>query len=77
MSVKAILGFIFGLLGFLGQFFGIVPLAMCIAGIVLGASGMKDKEGKGLAIAGLVLGIIGSIGALFWTFVWGIAFASV
>ena len=63
MSVSA---FVCGILGIVGSFLPIIgyfTLVLAILGIVFGARGMKiakyNHESKGLAIAGLVLGIIG------------------
>ena len=69
MSIAAL---VCGILGIIGSWFPVVryfTLVLAILGIVFGAKGMKNAkatgEGKGLAVAGLVLGIIGtSLGAL-------------
>ena len=61
-----------GIVGIIGSFFTVIPaiaiiaLIIAIAGIILGAIGMKNANenngsGKGLAIAGLVCGIIGTV----------------
>ena len=51
-STISVLSLIFGIIGFCcGFIFG--PIA-----IILGAIGMRREEGRGLAIAGLVLGIV-------------------
>ena len=51
-SAVSVLSLIFGIVGFCcGVIFG--PIA-----ILLGAIGMRRDEGRGLAIAGLVLGIV-------------------
>ncbi len=57
-----------GILGLIGGWIPIVcyfTFVLAIIGIVLGARGMKiaseTGEGKGLATAGLVLGIIGTV----------------
>ncbi len=48
-----------------GIAFSLIEVALCVIGIVLGAKGMKAAtmagQGKGMAIAGLVLGIIGVV----------------
>ncbi len=64
----AIAALVFGLLGIIG---GFIPFVTYVAwlfgilGIVFGAIGMKKAKevgsGNGLAIAGLVLGIIGTV----------------
>ena len=51
-SAISVTALIFGILGFCcGVIFG--PVA-----IILGAIGMRREEGRGMAIAGLVLGIV-------------------
>ncbi|MCH5202404.1 MAG: DUF4190 domain-containing protein [Oscillospiraceae bacterium] len=64
MSIGAL---VCGILGIVGSFIPVVcyfTLVLAILGIVFGAKGMKTSketgEGRGLAIAGLVLGIIGT-----------------
>lgn len=64
MSIAAL---VCGILGIIGSFIPIVmyfTLVLAILGIVFGAKGMKiakaTGQGKGLATAGLVLGIIGT-----------------
>ncbi len=59
---------------------GIVSIVMCwvpliglvsaIIGIVFGSKGMKKVQGKGMAIAGLVTGIIGLILSVLYTVFW-------
>jgi len=62
----AIAALVMGIVGFI--FFG--PLA--ILAIIFGAIGIgqtnKDPylKGKGMAVAGLVLGILGTIGGIIW-----------
>ena len=59
-----------GIIGVVGGFvsigwFAIVALVLALLGIILGSKGMKNAkasgQGKGLAVAGLVLGIIGTV----------------
>lgn len=62
-----------GIVGIIGSFFtvvipaiAIIALIIAIAGIILGAIGMKkanenNGSGNGLAIAGLVCGIVGTV----------------
>lgn len=64
MSIAAL---VCGILGIVGSFIPVVAyftLVLAILGIVFGAKGLKvakeTGEGKGLATAGLVLGIIGT-----------------
>ncbi len=63
MSIAAL---VCGILGIVGAWIPVVcyfTLVLAILGIVFGAKGMKQAkitgQGKGLAVAGLVLGIIG------------------
>ena len=65
-NVKALIGLILGCVGFLGfclswvlPFFGIIAFFGSIVGLVFGIMGMGHKGGKGLAIAGLILAIVG------------------
>lgn len=81
MSIAAL---VCGIIGCVGVFLSAHPvivfitLAVAILGIVFGAKGMKASketgEGKGLAVAGLVLGIIGTalaaIGVICWACVY-------
>ncbi len=60
-----------GILGIVGSFIPVVcyfTTVLAIVGIVFGAKGMKKAKetgtGKGLAVAGLVCGIVGSVFAL-------------
>ena len=72
-----IVALVCGIFGVVGSFFAgwtIVPvlaLIAAIAGIILGACGMKASklagEPTGLAVAGLVLGIIGTVFAFIGT----------
>ncbi|MGN0601084.1 MAG: DUF4190 domain-containing protein [Oscillospiraceae bacterium] len=73
-NVKSIVALVCGLLGVVGSFFTahpaipLISLALAIIGIVFGALGMKESKatgsGHGLAVAGLVLGIIGTVFSL-------------
>ena len=65
MSIAAL---VCGILGIVGSFIPIVcyfTLILAILGIVFGVKGMKIAKmngvGKGLAIAGLVCGIVGTV----------------
>ncbi len=64
MSIAAL---VCGILGIVGSFIPVVgyfTLVLAILGIIFGAKGMKKakstNQGKGLAVAGLVLGIVGT-----------------
>ena len=70
-----------GIVGIVGSFFSahgmaivIISLICGIAGIVLGAMGMKKAnaagESKGMAVAGLVCGIIGTVFAVGGLICW-------
>ena len=54
---NGIIALIFGLLGL----FSVVPIVGSILGIVFGAIGRKKDDGPKMAIAGLILGIIGIV----------------
>lgn len=54
---KAVVGFILGLLGFPGSLIPIVGFIMGILAVIFGSGSLKSNR-KGLATAGLVLGII-------------------
>jgi len=56
-NANGIIALIFGLLGL----FNVVPVIGSILGIVFGAIGRKKDDNRGMAIAGLVLGIIGIV----------------
>jgi hypothetical protein len=56
-NTNGIIGFIFGILGL----FSVVPVVGSILGIVFGSIGKKKDDDSRLAVAGLVLGIIGII----------------
>ena len=48
--------------------YAIIEIALCILGIILGAKGMKmaaaEGQGKGMAVAGLVISIISMVSAV-------------
>ncbi|TSE00654.1 DUF4190 domain-containing protein [Skermania sp. ID1734] len=59
-------GFVVGLLGFLASIpFGFLAWILVLPGLVLSAIGIR-REPKGLAIAGLVLSILGLIICVVW-----------
>ena len=68
-SVAAILGFIFGLIGFVvifaGSVFSFVSLILFALGLLFSIIGLKSKV-SGLAIAGIILA---SLGIVFWMLV--------
>ena len=71
MNVKAIIALVCGILAVILSLVAtstvlfIVALVLGILGIIFGAMGMKEAKatgtGKGLAVAGLVCGIIGTV----------------
>lgn len=77
MSIAAL---VCGIVGCVGMFMSahpviaVITLVVAILGIVFGAKGMKASkvtgEGKGLAVAGLVLGIIGTVFAAIGVICW-------
>lgn len=64
MAIAALVCGIVGVVGCFLGYFAFVSLALSIVGIVLGVKGMNVAKstgtGKGLAIAGLVCGIVGA-----------------
>ncbi len=69
---KAIAAMVCGIIGVVGGLFltatvigPIITLVLSILGIILGSKGMKEAKitgvGKGMAVTGLVLGIIGTV----------------
>ncbi len=53
--------------GSLNIVFGFLALAVAIAAVVMGAIGKKNTEKKGMAVAGLVIGIISIILSILTT----------
>jgi uncharacterized membrane protein YvbJ len=68
-SGMAIAALIMGILGFL--FFGLLSILAIIFGAIGISQTNKDPylKGKGMATAGLVLGIIGIVGGIIWLIV--------
>ena len=68
MAIAALVCGIVGVVGCFLGYFAFVSLALSVVGIVLGVKGMKVAQttgkGKGLAIAGLVCGIVGAVFSL-------------
>lgn len=72
-SPKAITALVLGIAAFCLAWVPFLGLLVAIGAIILGVLGMKETDqdpavtGKGLAIAGLVIGIIAAVSGLFWT----------
>ena len=72
-KVFGILGLIFGILGFFGWLlFALIPIVLPYsafylpgAAIIFGIIGIIAEESKGMAIAGLILGILGIVFFIF------------
>lgn len=62
--VLGTIGLIISLIPFLGQY----ALVLTIFAVVFGALGRRSLQGKGLATAGLALGLIGSALGGFWVY---------
>ncbi len=65
-----------GILSLVLFWFPVINLLLGVAGVVFGALGLKKSAGKGMAIAGLVTGILGTLIGIIYLFVWIAAFAS-
>lgn len=61
-------------LGIVGLLFSLVPclgmyaLPLTVLAVIFGAVGMKKPAGKGMAIAGLVCGVVGTAVAAYWLY---------
>jgi hypothetical protein len=62
--VLGIIGLIISLIPFLGQY----ALVLTIIAVILGALGRRTIQGKGLATAGLALGLVGTALGGFWVY---------
>jgi hypothetical protein len=62
-----ILGIVAAVVGFI-PICGFVALAPAIIGIILGALGLRSERRRGMAIAGIILSVIGAFAAtvIFW-----------
>ena len=69
-SSAGIIALVCGIVSIVMCWVPLVGLACSIIGIIFGSRGMKNNQGKGLAIAGLVTGIIGLILSAFYTIFW-------
>ncbi len=83
-NTPAIIALVCGLVGLFGVWpgwFSIVALICSILGIVFGSKGMKQAKavgsGNGLAVAGLVLGIIGAVLSFVGVVCWAVCAAAV
>lgn len=66
MGVASLVLGIIGLLIALIPFFGMWAWPLTTLAILLGYFGMKQPQGKGNAVAGLILGIVGTALAIYW-----------
>jgi hypothetical protein len=59
-------------LGIIGLLFALIPIVgmyawpLTVLAVILGYFGMKNPQGRGNAIAGLVLGLLGTALVIFW-----------
>ncbi|MGG0667261.1 DUF4190 domain-containing protein [Sporosarcina koreensis] len=66
----AISSLVLGILGVVLNLIPLLPYLLGILAIVFGVSGNKQQNGKGMAVAGIVLGAITlSMKLLFWIFI--------
>lgn len=75
MAIAALILGIVGLIGsfwmgLISEFFCFVPIFLTVAAIVLGAIGRGEQSKRGMATAGMVLGIVGVVFAVIFCFVW-------
>lgn len=64
----AVTSLILGILAFLSGWF-FLGLILGIAAVITGAIGLKKKNGKGMAIAGIITGALGAIASLIFTII--------
>ena len=65
--VCGIVGLVFSFIPCLGMY----AAPVCLLAVILGVIGMKKAEkGKGMAIAGLITGIVGTLIASYWIYVY-------
>lgn len=67
----AIAALVLGILGLVLSFvpcLGMYAMPLTILAIILGGLGMKKVQGKGMSIAGLVMGVIGTLIAGWWIY---------
>ncbi len=67
----AIAALVLGILGLVLSFvpcLGMYAMPLTILAIILGGLGMKKVQGKGMSIAGLVMGVIGTLVAGWWIY---------
>lgn len=68
MPVAALVLGIVGLVLSFVPCLGMYALPLTLLAVVLGAMAMKAPKGRGMAIAGLVCGIVGSLIAAWWVY---------
>jgi hypothetical protein len=60
---------VLGIISFLTSCCWFLGIPLAVGGLVCGAIGMKNEEGKGMAIAGLILSILGLLVSGAWLLV--------
>jgi hypothetical protein len=68
MSIAALVLGIVGLVLSLVPCLGMYALPLTVIAVILGLLGMKKPTNKGLAIAGLVCGLIGTVVGSYWLY---------
>jgi hypothetical protein len=68
MAIAALVLGIVGLILSLVPCLGMYALPLTLIAIILGAMGMKKVPGKGMAIAGLICGVLGTAIAGWWLY---------
>jgi hypothetical protein len=64
--VCGIVGLVFSFVPCLGMY----AIPVTLVAVILGVLGMKKEKGKGMAIAGLITGIVGTLIAGYWIYVY-------
>jgi Domain of unknown function (DUF4190) len=59
---------VLGILGLVLFWFPYVGVVLALLALILGFFGRNKEKGKGLAMAGLIMGAIGVIGGGYWTY---------
>lgn len=69
MGVAALVLGIVGLLGSMIPLLGAYAILLTALAVIFGFYGMFDHKGRGMAIAGFVCGVIGTLLAVYWIWV--------